>query len=224
MRVVSVQVGSPRPVTYRGKTVQTGIWKEPVTGRVAVGRINLAGDRQADLRVHGGVDKAVYAYPSEHYAWWREQLPEAPLPWGAFGENLTVEGLREDRVHIGDRFRIGTAEFMVTQPRMPCFKLGIKFGRPRIVKEFLRSERSGFYLAVVHEGELGAGDAIEPTVEERDSMTVTEMVRLAVAAAPDPAVLRRAAALPGLAQSWRDDLRERLQAAAAVESAPPRLQ
>lgn len=205
-----MNVGLPRPVTYRGKTVQTGIWKHPVEGRVAIVGHNLVGDRQADLSVHGGADKAVYGYPAEHYPWWREQLPDADLPWGAFGENLTVEGLREDQVHIGDRFRIGTAELMVTQPRMPCFKLGVKFQRPQLVKEFLRSERSGFYFAVVREGDVGTGDVITCVHEEAGSLTVTEILRLSVADAPDPDALRRAVALPGLAAVWREELRERL--------------
>ncbi len=210
MRVVSVNVGLPRPVSHHGKTVQTAIWKHPVAGRVAILGDNLVGDRQADLRVHGGRDKAVYGYPSEHYPWWRTQLPEADLSWGAFGENLTVEGLLEDRVHVGDRFRIGTAELMITQPRTPCFKLGIKFDRPSMVKEFLRAERSGFYFAVVRAGDIGGGDAIELVHEEPTSMTVTELVRLSAAAAADPATLRRAAALPGLAAAWGDYFRERL--------------
>jgi MOSC domain-containing protein YiiM len=212
MRVVSVNVGLPRAVTYRGKTVMTGIWKHPVEGAVAIEGDNLVGDRQADLRVHGGHDKAVYGYPSEHYAWWREQLPEADLGWGAFGENLTVEGMLEDGVHVGDRFAIGGAELMVTQPRTPCFKLGIKFGSQRIVKQFLRSERSGFYFAVVRPGAIRAGDAIARVHEEGASMTVTELVRLSVADDADAAVLRRAAALPGLAASWRRHFEERLAA------------
>jgi MOSC domain-containing protein YiiM len=212
MRVVSLNVGLPRPVTYRGKIVQTAIWKDPVDGPVPILGDNLVGDRQADLRVHGGRDKAVYAYPCEHYAWWRERLPAADLGWGAFGENLTVEGLSEDRAHIGDRFRIGGAELLVTQPRTPCFKLGIKFGRPQIVKEFLRSERSGFYFAVVRAGEIRRGDAITLVHEEPDSMTVTEIVRLSVADAVEPAVLRRAAVLPGLAAVWRQEFEHRLAA------------
>ena len=210
MRVLSVQVGLPRAVTWHGKTVETGIWKEPVAGRVAVARHNLAGDRQADLSVHGGADKAVYAYPSEHYPWWRERLPGVELGWGAFGENLTVEGLREDRVSIGDRFRIGTAEFSVTQPRMPCFKLGIRLDRPQIVKEFLRSERSGFYFAIVREGELGAGDAIEVVHQADASLTVTDVVRLYVADAPDRELLQRASELSGLPEGWRAEFRARI--------------
>ncbi len=210
MRVVSVNVGEPRPVTYRGKTVETAIWKHPVEGRIAIVGDNLVGDRQADLRVHGGRDKAIYGYPSEHYPWWRTQLPDADLSWGAFGENLTVEGLLEDRVHVGDRFAIGTAELMVTQPRTPCFKLGIKFARPQIVKEFLRSERSGFYFAIVRPGDIGAGDPITLVHEEPSSMTVTELVRLGIDGDADPAVLRRAIELPGLAEVWRAEFRERL--------------
>ncbi|MCC6765277.1 MAG: MOSC domain-containing protein [Deltaproteobacteria bacterium] len=210
MHVVSVNVGLPREVTHRGETVQTGIWKHPVAGRVAIVGDNLVGDRQADLRVHGGRDKAVYGYPCEHYAWWRERLPDADLAWGAFGENLTVAGLLEDHVRVGERFRIGTAEIMVTQPRTPCFKLGIKFGRPGIVKEFLRSERSGFYFAIVRPGEIAAGDPIERAHAEPESMTITELVRLGMADAIDAATLCRAIALPGLAAVWREAFVKRL--------------
>ena len=210
MQVISVNLGLPRPVTWHGKTVETGIWKSPVAGRVAVVGHNLVGDRQADLSVHGGADKSVYAYPSEHYPWWRGELPGVELPWGAFGENLTVEGLREDRVRIGDRFLIGSAELMVTQPRMPCFKLGIKFDRPQMVKEFLKSERSGFYFTVVREGEVGAGDAIELTRQDERGMTVTDIVRLYVADDPDPAQLRRASEVAALPESWREHFLEKL--------------
>jgi MOSC domain-containing protein YiiM len=205
-----VNVGLPRPVTHRGRTVATGIWKQPVEGRVAIVGDNLVGDRQADLRVHGGRDKAIYGYPSEHYAWWRTQLPNADLSWGAFGENLTLEGLLEDAVRVGERFRVGTAELMVTQPRTPCFKLGIRFARPQIVKEFLRSERSGFYFAIVRPGEIAAGDAVECVHAEPASMTVTELVRLSVADEVDAATLHRAIALPGLAASWREAFAQQL--------------
>lgn len=211
MKVVSVNVGGPRPVSYRGKTVQTGIWKLPVVGPVEIVGDNLVGDRQADLRVHGGRDKAIYGYPSEHYPWWRERLPGADLGWGAFGENLTVEGLREDVARIGDRYRVGGAELTVTQPRTPCFKLGIKFSRPQIVKEFLRSERSGFYFAILRPGPIAAGDPITLLQTDPESLTVTDLVRIGIAGDDaDPALLARAAALPGLAAVWRDELGERL--------------
>jgi MOSC domain-containing protein YiiM len=159
--VVSINVGRPRAVEWRGRTIRTAIFKEPVTGPVEVRTLNLAGDEQADLSVHGGADKAVYAYPAEHYAYWRGELPGVELPWGAFGENFTTEGLSESRLRVGNRLRIGSAEFRVTQPRMPCFKLGIRFGRADMVQRFQRSGRSGFYLAVLREGAVTPGDRID---------------------------------------------------------------
>jgi MOSC domain-containing protein YiiM/GrpB-like predicted nucleotidyltransferase (UPF0157 family) len=174
MKVLSINVGLPRAVQYRGETVMTSIFKAPVAGRVRVRRLNIEGDQQSDLTVHGGTDKAVYAYPAEHYAFWREELPDVALPWGAFGENFTTEGLLEDTLHIGDSLRIGSAEFLVTQPRMPCFKLGIRFDRPDMVKRFLRSGRPGFYLSVSQEGEVGAGDPITLASRDPSAMTVTE--------------------------------------------------
>src|SRR5205809_7696450 len=178
MKIVSINVGLPREVEWRGKTVRTSIFKEPVAGRVRVERLNVEGDRQADLTVHGGADKAVYAYPAEHYAFWRENLPGMDLPWGAFGENFTTEGLIEDSVRIGDQLRVGSAELVVTQPRMPCFKLGIRFGRPDMVKRFLDSRRSGFYMAVAVEGDVGAGDAIEVVERHTAEVSITEYLWL----------------------------------------------
>lgn len=177
MKVLSVNVGLPRLVEYRGEPVATGIYKEPVGGRVAVGESNLAGDAQADLSVHGGYSKAVYVYPSEHYEFWRDELPEMDLPFGIFGENLTTTGLLETDANVGDCFRIGTAEFIVTQPRQPCFKLGIRFGRSDIIKRFARSGRSGFYLAIKKTGELGEGDAIEFVSRATDQPSISEVVR-----------------------------------------------
>lgn len=212
MRVVSVNVGLPREVEWRGKKVLTSIFKGPIEGRVRVARLNLDGDRQSDLTVHGGVDKAVYAYPAEHYAFWRLEFPEMDLPWGSFGENLTVEGLMEREVGIGDRFRIGSARFAVTQPRIPCFKLGIRFGRPDVLKRFLASKRSGFYFAVREEGEVGAGDAIEAEEREANALSVTEIVDLYTAKDASPQLLRRAAEATALPESWRDYFRKRLEA------------
>ena len=161
MRIVSVNVGRPRTVTWRGRSVTTAIFKDPVPGRVPVRQLNLKGDGQADLSVHGGTDKAVYVYSAEHYADWRRELADLELPWGMFGENLTVEGLREDDVCVGDRLRFGSAEGLVTQPCLPCYKLGVRFGRDDIVKRFLASGRTGFYLAVTREGDVGVGDPVE---------------------------------------------------------------
>lgn len=209
-KVVSVNVGMPREVEWRGKRVRTSIFKSPVDRRVRMTELNLDGDAQADLTVHGGVDKAVYVYPSEHYAFWHRELPGVALPWGTFGENLTIEGLLEPDVRIGDRLRIGSAEFAVTQPRLPCFKLGIRFGRPDMVKRFLQSRRSGFYLAVRRVGEVGAGDAIELVGRDAGGVTVTDIVDLYTGDAGDPALLRRAAENAALPASWRDYFRERL--------------
>ena len=176
MRVISVNVGRPRTIDVGGQTVRTGIFKAPVSGRVKLSKLNLAGDRQADLSVHGGRDKAVYLYPSEHYRYWQEQLPEIEMPWGMFGENLTTEGLDEQSAHIGDRFRIGGAVLEVTKPRMPCYKLGIKFGRRDMVKRFWDSGRSGFYLSVVEEGMIEAGDAITRIAAAPDQVSVAGIV------------------------------------------------
>jgi MOSC domain-containing protein YiiM len=211
--LVSVNVGLPRDVEWEGKRIRTSIWKDPVEGRVRVGKLNLEGDQQSDLRVHGGVDKAIYAYPSEHYAYWRRELPEMELLWGAFGENLTTQGLREADVHIGDRLRIGSAELLVTQPRMPCFKLGIRFGRADIVKRFLASARTGFYLAVLAEGEIAAGDPIDWQSEREHGVTVSDIVALYTGASANQELLRRAIAVPALPQGWRDTLRKRLGSA-----------
>ena len=175
MKVLSVNVGLPRIVEYWGEPVSTGIYKEPVAGRVAVGEFNLAGDAQADLRVHGGYSKAVYVYPSEHYEFWKNELPEMDLPFGVFGENLTTLGLIETEACVGDRYRIGKAEFIVTEPRQPCFKLGIRFNRTDIIKRFAKSGRSGFYLAIEKTGDLGAGDEIEFLSREANQPSIFEV-------------------------------------------------
>jgi len=178
MRLVSVNVGKPREIgKSRGASVESGIYKEPITGPVAVGRYNLEGDMQADLVVHGGRDKAVYLYPSEHYEYWRQKFPERELRWGAFGENLTTEGLLEDQVRVGDRLLIGSAEFAVTKPRLPCFKLGIKFGNPKMLSWFLESEFTGFYLEVLREGQIQAGDPITMIKAQEDSATIAAIVQ-----------------------------------------------
>ena len=210
MKLLSVNVGLPRDVVWRGKTVRTSIFRAPVEGRVRVRALNLEGDAQADLSVHGGRDKAVYAYPSEHYAFWRSELPDADLAWGAFGENLTTEGLREDRVCIGDRVRCGSAELVVTQPRMPCFKLGIRFERPDIVKRFQRSRRTGFYFAVLKEGEVAAGDPLELVASGGDRISVADVARLHSADGEEQELLRRARELPALPEGWRQHFRSRL--------------
>jgi MOSC domain-containing protein YiiM len=209
MKLLSVNVGLPREIEWKGKIVRTSIFKAPVAGPVRVSRLNVKGDQQSDLTVHGGIDKAVYVYPSEHYPFWHRELPGMELPWGVFGENFTTEGLLED-ARIGDRLRIASAEFVVTQPRMPCFKLGIRFNRPDMVKRFLESGRTGFYLAVVKEGEVAAGDSIELLERDEHNVTAADVVNLYRRDATNQDMLRRVSQLPSLPESWREYFRKRL--------------
>jgi MOSC domain-containing protein YiiM len=211
MRVVALSVGLPREVEWDGHTVLTSIFKEPVDRRLRVSTLNLDGDRQSDLTVHGGVDKAVYAYPAEHYEYWRRELPGMDLPLAVFGENLTIEGLLEGDVRIGDRFRVGSAEFVVTQPRLPCYKLGIRLGRMDIIKRFLQSGRTGFYFAVATEGDVGPGDPIERIARAAEPLTVADVVNLYTVDAKNQDLLRRATQSSALPQSWRDHFRKRLR-------------
>src|ERR1043165_5833075 len=203
MKIISLNVGLPRLVLRNGEPVSTGIFKEPVAGRVTMRTLNLDGDRQADLSVHGGPQIAVYVYPSEHYEFWKRELPDMDLPWGSFGENLTTTGLFENEVNIGDRFRVGTAEVMVTQPRMPCYKLGIRFERADIIKRFLVSERSGFYLSVMKEGEVGAGDEFQLLERNGSGVRVVDVTRLYSSERENVDLMRRAIATEALPESWR---------------------
>ncbi|HEX6777175.1 MAG TPA: MOSC domain-containing protein [Ktedonobacterales bacterium] len=209
-RVESVNVGLPREVLWKGRKVLTGIFKEPVAGRVALRQLNLEGDQQADLKVHGGPSKAVYVYPAEYYAFWREQFPEMDLPWGMFGENLTIWGVRDDTMHIGDQLQVGSAHLVVTEPRMPCYKLALKFGRDDILKRFFQSRFSGFYCSVLQEGKVAAGDPV--TVQHRDehAVSVLDIVYLEGDGYYDVDLLRRAVAVGALPLDWRDRFLERL--------------
>jgi MOSC domain-containing protein YiiM len=211
MKLISLNTGRPREVEVNGRIVRTSIWKSPRQGRLPVTALNIAGDEQSDLTVHGGTYKAVYCYPSEHYEYWRHELPDAELPWGVFGENLTTEGLLEKDVYIGDRMRIGTAEFLVTQPRQPCYKLGIRFGRDDMIKRFLASGRSGFYVRVAVEGDIAAGDSIRSVAHEAGSVSVSDIFQLYFDDEGRDDDLRRAAAAPGLSPSWQAHFLKRLE-------------
>jgi MOSC domain-containing protein YiiM len=211
VKILSVNIGLPREVTWQGKLVTTGIFKEPVKGPIMLRTLNLDGDQQADLTVHGGVTKAVYAYPSEHYDYWRAELPGVDLPWGMFGENFTTEGLLEEAVYIGDRFRVGEAEVFVTEPRMPCYKLGIKFGRADIIKRFLASRRTGFYFAVAREGMVSSGDATEFVGRDQQQISVADITRLYAFEKNDVKGLRRAIGVDALPESWKGYFQHQLE-------------
>ena len=203
MKVLSVNVALPRLVAWKGQTFNTGIFKKPVAGPVTMRKLDFDGDRQADLSVHGGPYKAVYAYPSEHYEFWRKEFPEMDLPWGQFGENLTTEGLIETDTHIGDILRIGQATVQVTQPRVPCFKLAAKFQRDDILKLFLQSGRSGFYLSVIEEGLVATGDEIERIQEDENGIAVSDINKL-FNQGTDTALMRRVTQLEALPLDWRE--------------------
>ena len=215
MKLVSVNVGLPRLLAWAGATFKTGIFKHPVQNRVMLRTTNLDGDRQADLSVHGGPNKAVYGYPSEHYPAWTAELSTAELPdpartWGAFGENFTTEGLLEADVSVGDRYRIGSAVVRVTTPRLPCYKLAAKFQRDDMIERFLRSGRCGFYFAVVEEGEVGAGDQLEFVGREEPTLTIAEANRLYTAKSPARKSLQRSLDVKTLPEGWRNRFRARL--------------
>jgi MOSC domain-containing protein YiiM len=214
MKLVSLNTGLPRDVRWHGLNVNTAIYKQPVQGRIALRRLNLDGDRQADLTVHGGEHKAVYCYPLAHYEYWKKELPDQKLPMGAFGENFTMDGPLEDSVHLGDRFSVGSAELVVSQPRLPCYKLGVRFQSNDMVMRFLASGRTGFYFAVVREGEVGAGDEVRVIDRDSNAVPVSEITRLYVAkryCEADVASLQRALQVEALPESWKGYLRERME-------------
>ncbi|PYX28779.1 MAG: MOSC domain-containing protein [Acidobacteria bacterium] len=213
MRLVSLNIGLPRVLAWKGATFKTGIFKKPVDGRIMLRQTNLDGDRQADLSVHGGIGKAVYAYSSEHYGYWRLKLPEEELPWGAFGENFTTEGLLESGVCMGDEYRVGSAVVRVTTPRLPCFKLAAKFRREDMIKRFLDSGFSGFYFSVMQEGEVGVGDAFEFLTGEVPSLTIADFNHLYTAHDPDLELLKRAVEVKSLPESWRERFQARMEVA-----------
>lgn len=211
MRLLSVNVGQPRQMTWKGRTVTTGIFKEPVNGPVHLRHHNLDGDAQADLSVHGGPCKAVYLYPAEHYAAWRQDLPDMEMPWGAFGENFTTEGILETTLQIGDRLRIGTAVVRVTEPRMPCYKLALRFGRDDILDRFLASGRTGLYMAVELEGQVEAGDTFTLLSRGSHGLTVADITRVYAHERDDVDTMQRLALLPELSDSWREYFKKKLR-------------
>jgi len=211
MKLLSINVGLPREVPWKGEAVTTAIFKAPVEGPVTLRRHNLDGDQQADLSVHGGPTKAVYVYPSQHYAYWAKELPDADLPWGSFGENFTAEGVTEDAVCIGDEFWVGGIRVVVTEPRMPCVKLALRFGRADMLKRFLKSQRTGFYFGVVEEGEVQAGDELERVSEHPAGLTVADVTRLYTTEKTNTGLLRKALSVAALPESWREYFEHQLE-------------
>ncbi len=216
MRVISLNVATPRLITWRGESFTTGIFKQPVEGKVRLRKLNFEGDRQADLSVHGGPLKAVYAYPSEHYPLWQRELGDDENAasilhvWGAFGENLTTEGMTEENVQIGDQFRIGTALLMAVQPRQPCFKLAAKFDSDDMIDRMMENGRSGIYFSVVEEGDVQTGDEITRVGGRESSVTVAEVNRLISSDRLNVELLRRAAAVTELPEAYLRRFRSRL--------------
>jgi MOSC domain-containing protein YiiM len=212
MKVLSVNVGLPRKVLFNGQIVTTAIFKDPVKGPIMLRKLNLVGDKQADLTVHGGVDKAVYSYPAEHYDYWRKQFPNMDLVWGMFGENFTTEGLMEDSVNIGDQFQIGYGKLVATQPRMPCYKLGVRFGHMEVIRQFMASGCPGIYFKVVEEGEVEAGDKIRIIRKDKNNVTVKDIVRLYTTRDHiDIETMRRATKIKALPEGWRYEFKQRIE-------------
>jgi MOSC domain-containing protein YiiM len=213
MKVLSVNVGLPRKVLFDGKIITTAIFKDPVEGPIMLRKLNLDGDKQADLTVHGGVNKAVYSYPAEHYDYWRKQLPDIDLMWGMFGENFTTEGLMEDDVNIGDQLRIGSAKLIATQPRMPCYKLGVRFGRMDMIRRFLASGRPGIYFKVLGEGKIRVGDNIKIIRKDKNKVSVKDVVHLYVNRdrAENIEMMRRATKILALPEGWKNEFQANIE-------------
>jgi MOSC domain-containing protein YiiM len=213
MKVLSVNVGLPRKVLFNGQTITTAIFKDPVKGPVMLRKINLDGDKQADLTVHGGVDKAVYSYPAEHYDYWRKQYPNIDIIWGMFGENFTTEGLMEDTVNIGDQVQIGSAKIVATQPRMPCYKLGVRFGIMEIIRRFLSSGRPGIYFKVLKQGEVKTDDKIEIIEKDKNNVTVKDIVRLYINRdhVDNIETMRRAIKIDALPEGWKHEFQQNIE-------------
>ena len=213
MKVLSVNVGLPRNVLFNGQIITTAIFKDPVNGPIILRKLNLDGDKQADLTVHGGIDKAVYSYPEEHYDYWRKQFPNMDLEWGMFGENFTTEGLLEDAVNVGDQFQIGSAKLVATQPRMPCYKLGVRFGRMDVIRRFMASGRPGIYFKVLTEGEVQRDDKIKIIRRDKNNVTVKDIVSLYIARNDinNIETMKRATKIRDLPGGWRHEFQQKIE-------------
>ncbi len=213
MKVLSVNVGLPKNVLFNGQIITTAIFKDPVNSPIILRKLNLDGDKQADLTVHGGIDKAVYSYPEEHYYYWRKQFPNMDLGWGMFGENFTTEGLLEDAVNVGDQFQIGSAKLVATQPRMPCYKLGVRFGHMDVIRKFMTSGRPGIYFKVLTEGEIKTGDKIKLIKRDKNNVTVKDIVTLYITRnnTDNIETMRRATKIRDLPEGWRSEFQQKIE-------------
>jgi MOSC domain-containing protein YiiM len=213
MKVLSVNVGLPRNVLFNGQIITTAIFKDPVNGPIILRKLNLDGDKQADLTVHGGIDKAVYSYPEEHYDYWRKQFPNMDLVWGMFGENITTKGLLEDAVNVGDQFQIGSAKLVATQPRMPCYKLGVRFRCMDVIRKFMTSGRPGIYFKVLTEGEIKTGDKIKFIKRDKNNVTVKDIVTLYINRnnLDNIDTMRRAIKIRDLPEGWRFEFQQKIE-------------
>ncbi len=213
MKVLSVNVGLPRNVLFNEQIINTAIIKDPVNGPIILRKLNLDGDKHADLTVHGGIDKAVYSYPEEHYDYWRKQFPNMDLVWGMFGENITTKGLLEDAVNVGDQFQIGSAKLVATQPRMPCYKLGVRFGRMDVIRKFMTSGRPGIYFKVLTEGEIKTGDKIKFIKRDKNNVTVKDIVTLYINRnnLDNIDTMRRAIKIRDLPEGWRFEFQQKIE-------------
>src|SRR5215472_7337175 len=214
--LLSVNVGMPKDVPWQGKTVFTGIWKHPVDGPVMARRLNIDGDGQGDTNGHGGEQRAVMVYQIQSYRHWQEHFGRDDFGYGQFGENLTVDGLPDDEVCIGDRYRIGEAEFEVTQPRVTCYRVGLRLGEPQLPALLVSHHRPGFYMRVITEGRIQAGAKIVKTRTGPGALTVAEVDALLYLPGKDPARLRLATQIPALSPGWQQSFRDLLQAADAA--------
>ncbi len=207
----SINVGRPQEAQWQGKTFLTSIFKDPVSGPVKVSFTNLEGDQQSDLKVHGGPTRAIYAYASEHYEFWKKELNRTDLPWGFFGENLDISGgVFDDKLHVGDRFAIGDVELEVMQPRMPCFKLAMKLNDKSFIKKFANERRLGFYFSVLKEGTIEAGQQLTSTFVSENSITIDEIVELYFFDKDNKTLIHKALQTERLTDSWKEFLQKRL--------------
>lgn len=208
MKIISTNIGEPRTINWKGKEVTTGIFKYPVDHGIFLGSEDVENDHVIDRRYHGGIDKACYLYPADHYKYWQNRYPDLELPWGIFGENLTVEGLHEAEVNVGDVFKIGEAVVQATQPRQPCFKLEFRFNDNRIVKQFIDSGYSGVYVRVIEKGHVKTGDSMQ-LIERKQSLTIHKVYELLYTDKVQKAAVMQAVNDPFIAASCRRDLLKR---------------